>query len=257
MKKTQTKKIRIPFLDTLRGFMLISMILYHGCWNYVYLYGGEWSWYENSKGAYYWQQSICCTFIFISGFCFSFSKKKIRNGGIIFFSGALVSLVTGLMLPQNMVRFGVLTCIGSCILVTALWEVLLLRFPTWQSLVISFLLFLFTRQINRGYLGVGSRIIKELPGQWYASSFSAYLGFPPKDFSSTDYFSLFPWLFLFWTGFFTFRALKYTRIFEKRIMKIKVPIVNRMGQHSLFIYLIHQPILYLIGEIIYRTMIKK
>lgn len=251
MKKIQNKKIRVPFLDTLRGLMLISMILYHGCWNIVYLYGRRWEWYENSQGAYYWQQSICCTFIFLSGLCFSLGKKKGKNGILIFASGTLVSLVTGIFMPQNMVRFGVLTCIGSCILLTLFWEGLLLRLPPKQSAVFSLLLFIFTRQINRGYLGIGSHMIKELPKDWYQSLFSAYLGFPPKSFRSTDYFSLFPWLFLFWTGFFTFQALKATRAWEMRIMKIKLPLVSYMGQHSLFIYLIHQPILYLLGEVFY------
>ena len=65
----RNKRTRFALLDTLRGMMLVSMILYHGCWNLVYLYGKDWQWYRYSKGAYFWQKSICCTFIFLSGFC--------------------------------------------------------------------------------------------------------------------------------------------------------------------------------------------
>lgn len=255
-KNTGNKRTRFAFLDTLRGMMLVSMILYHGCWNLVYLYGKDWQWYRYSKGAYFWQQSICCTFIFLSGFCFLLGKRKIRNGLLIFFSGALVSVVTGLVMPQNMVRFGVLTCIGSCILLTAFLESLLISLPARQSALISLLLFIFTKDLNQGFIGVGTRPLVKLPAGWYSSSFSAYLGFPPTDFSSTDYFSLLPWLFLFWTGFFVFRLLKSTGIWKLKLMQLSIPPFAQLGRHSLFIYLVHQPILYLLGEIFLQSLKK-
>ena len=37
-----------------------------------------------------------------------------------------------------------------------------------------------------------------LPQALYASYTTAYFGFMPKSFFSTDYFPLLPWLFLFW-----------------------------------------------------------
>ena len=246
------KKVRIPFVDTLRGTMLVSMILYHASWNLVYLYDFNWVWYRNSIGAYVWQQSICCTFIFLSGFCFSMGKRKLRNGALIFASGILVSLVTGIVMPENMVRFGVLTCIGSCILLTAFVESIFRRLPAAQSAVVSMLLFLFTRQINRGYLGIGSRVLLDLPSEWYSSLYTAYLGMPPQDFVSTDYFSLIPWLFLFWTGLFVYRAVRNTGFLQMGIMRLNLPVLGLLGRHSLFVYMIHQPVLYLLCEILYQ-----
>lgn len=253
--KIKRGKVRVPLIDSIRGMVLLSMILFHASWNLVYLYGVNWIWYKVSYGAYLWQQSICWTFIFLSGFCFSMGKRKVRNGSLIFASGVLVSLVTALFLPQNMVRFGVLTCIGSCILLTVLIEPFFLKLPSAQSAFVSFLLFLFTKQINAGYIGIGQFLRKNLPIGWYSSSFSAYLGFPPSDFTSTDYFSVIPWIFLFWTGFFSFHALKNKFFWESRIMKLRIPILSCLGRHSLFVYLIHQPVLFLLGEL-YYTHIK-
>ena len=252
IRKKKGRKVRVPLIDSVRGLVLISMILFHGSWNLVYLYKVSWPWYQYSKGAYYWQQSICWTFILLSGFCFSMGKRKLRNGLLVFASGVLVSLTTALFMPENMVRFGVLTCIGSCILITLCMEPLLLILPKVQAGVISFLLFLFTAQINTGYLGYGILLRKKVPGEWYSSLVSAYLGFPPKGFTSTDYFSLLPWIFLFWTGFFAFHGLKNKRFWEIRIMKIRIPVVSWLGRHSLFVYLIHQPVLLLLGEVCYR-----
>ena len=45
---------RYALLDTIRGVTLLSMILYHGAWDLVYLYGVDWQWYRG-KGAYLWQ----------------------------------------------------------------------------------------------------------------------------------------------------------------------------------------------------------
>lgn len=251
MKNGANKRNRYLLLDTVRGLMLISMIIYHGSWNLVYLYGKNWEWYQSSAGAYLWQQSICQTFIFLSGFCFTLGKRRWRNGSLIFFSGIAVSLVTYWFMPENMVRFGILTCIGSCILITAFLDKLFSCFPKVQSAVVMLLLFIFTKQINSGYLGGRSWQIRALPKEWYASSFSAYLGFPPSGFSSTDYFSLFPWIFLFWTGYFFYLSVRKKDFWKKEIMQFRLPAVTKMGQHSLFIYLIHQPILYLLGEMMF------
>ena len=110
-----TRSGRLALLDCIRGITLISMILYHACWDAVYIVGADWPWYL-SRGSYIWQQSICWTFIFLSGFCIPFSGKLLKRGLMVFSAGALVMLVTNILLPEDRVVFGVLTLIGSCML---------------------------------------------------------------------------------------------------------------------------------------------
>ena len=64
-------KTRSARLDAIRGWALVSMIAYHASWDLVYLFGLDWPWYH-SFGAHVWQQSICWTFLLLSGFCWSF-----------------------------------------------------------------------------------------------------------------------------------------------------------------------------------------
>ncbi len=59
---------RYALLDELRGLDLISMMLYHGMWDAVYLFGVVVPWYSAGQGRL-WQQSICWVFILLSGFC--------------------------------------------------------------------------------------------------------------------------------------------------------------------------------------------
>ena len=118
------KRKRLHGLDLLRGVTLLSMIAYHGTWNLVYLFGVDLPWYEKLPG-YIWQQSICWTFILLSGFCWSMSRNHLRRGLLVFGGGAVVSLVTCLLMPDSRILFGILTCLGSCMLLMIPLEKLL------------------------------------------------------------------------------------------------------------------------------------
>lgn len=242
-------KKRFPLLDSLRGMVLVSMVIYHATWNLVYIYNMNWSWFR-SRGAYLWQQSICWTFIMLSGFCFSLGKRHIKSGTTVFGAGALVTLVTLLFMPQNRVVFGVLTCIGSCILIAALGEKNLRKIPAVFGAVCSFFLFLFTKNVNAGYVGMGKLFSISLPENWYCNYITTYLGFPFSAFYSTDYFSVLPWFFLFLTGFYLWGIFEKKRWWGTSFLQVKVPLLHYLGQHSLLIYLLHQPIIYGLQELL-------
>lgn len=86
----------------------------------------------------------------------------------------------------------------------------------------------------------GSRRLA-LPQALYAGYTTAYLGFMPKSFFSTDYFPLLPWLFLFWAGYFLHHLLGRERLAPLR--RSVCPPLGWMGRHSLVLYLLHQPVI--------------
>ena len=236
-------KQRLHFLDALRGFTLINMIAFHGMWNLVYLFGIRANWYTGTPG-YLWQQWICWTFITLSGFCWSFSRNHLKRGAMVFGGGLIVTAVTCLVMPESRIIFGVLTCIGSCMLLLIPAEKLLKKLPAGTGLVISFGLFVVLRNVSAGSLGFEGFVLCLLPNSLYRNLLTAYLGFPPRGFFSTDYFPLLPWFFLFVTGYFLFRLLDVQGLNEKLFAKGNVPVLNWLGRHSLIVYLLHQPILY-------------
>ena len=236
-------KQRLHFLDALRGFTLINMIAFHGMWNLVYLFGVRANWYTGMPG-YLWQQWICWTFILLSGFCWSFSRNHLKRGAMVFGGGLVVTAVTCLVMPESRIVFGVLTCIGSCMLLMIPAEKLLKKLPTGTGLAISFGLFVVLRNVSAGSLGFEGFVLCLLPNSLYRNLLTAYLGFPPRGFFSTDYFPLLPWFFLFVTGYFLFRLLDVQGLNEKLFAKGNVPVLNWLGRHSLIVYLLHQPILY-------------
>lgn len=81
-----------------------------------------------------------------------------------------------------------------------------------------------------------------LPGVWYANLFTAFFGFFPRGFFSTDYFPLLPWLFLFWAGYFLHFCMGRARM--EPLRRSVCPALGWMGRHSLLLYLLHQPVIY-------------
>ena len=237
---------RYQVLDTIRGCALVSMILYHACWDLVYLFGMDWPWYHGFA-AHVWQQSICWTFILLSGYCFALGRHQLRRGLTVFFCGALITAATWFFMPENLVLFGVLTLLGSSMLLANGFRGLFRRVPPRAGLAGSFLLFLVFRDVNAGYLGFeGARFFRFWDGE--RNLCTAFAGFPPADFFSTDYFSVLPWFFLFLTGYFLFRL----RPEEAREIR-PVPLVTAMGRRSLLIYMLHQPVIYGLLAVLFRA----
>ena len=226
---------RRPGLDTLRGMTLVSMMVYHACWDLVYLFRQDWAWYR-SFGAHLWQQSICWTFILLSGYCFHLGHHRLRRGLLSLGGGALVSAVS--QVAGSPIHWGVLTLLGAAALLTIPLDPLLRRLPARAGLAGSFCLFFLLREVNQGYLGFEGAALLTLPADWYQNSLTALLGFPGPDFFSADYFSLLPWLFLFWTGYFLYRLRP-----EGEGRELRLPLVTTLGRHSLVAYLLHQPVL--------------
>lgn len=243
------KQIRYRKLDGIRGIALLNMIAFHAAWDLVYLYGVQWDWYR-SVGGYVWQQGICWTFIILSGFCLPLGKHPVKRGLTVFLGGAAITIVTLVLMPQNRVVFGVLTLIGSCMMIVGVFDRVLKKVIPVLGLLISALLFAVTRNVNEGWFGFETFRLCEVPEALYANMVTAYLGFPEKDFYSTDYFSMIPWLFLFLSGYFLFHFMnkaKLLDVFEKGVF---FPI-EWIGKHSFIIYMLHQPILYLVLELFF------
>lgn len=168
---------RYALLDELRGLDLISMMLYHSMWDAVYLFGVVVPWYSAGQGRL-WQQSICWVFILLSGFCLPLGHHPLKRGAAVFGAGALVTVVTLLFMPEDVVWFGVLTLLGSAMLLTGLVQKWLQRIPPAVGLAVSLILFALTYHTMDGYWGLGP-LRWAMPQGLYANYLTAYLGFYP------------------------------------------------------------------------------
>ena len=232
--------MRLFKIDALRGITLISMIAYHTMWDLVYLYGLDFPWYGKTPGVI-WQQSICWTFILLSGFSWSLGRHHLKRGLTVFISGALITMVTFLFMPDEVVWFGILTFIGTAMLLMIPIDRVLSSAgsPAIYTLIpVSFLLFLVTKRVY----------YSSFPGGNYLT---AFLGFPFPGFFSTDYFPVIPWFFLYLTGYLISRVLPDSK--RSFLQKSICPPLEFIGRHTLIIYMLHQPVIYGVMQLVFRT----
>lgn len=223
---------RIWELDFARGLALMGMMGIHLVYDLVDLFGVlNWQlphWYlvfKNNFGA---------VFLVISGISVTLGRHCIRRGLTVFGCGflctgaTLVLYLTGMADRSILIYFGVLHCLGVCMLLWPLFR----RLPDWLLALLGLT------------LSAAGLVLRQ-----YSPEVPAVLiplGFAPGWFSSSDYFPLLPNL-----GFFLLGTTLGRRLYREPVTRLpkvddgKQPIgfFCAMGRHSLLIYLLHQPIL--------------
>lgn len=217
------------------------MVLYHSLYDMVYMFGVDFGWFRGLCGRI-WELFICCTFVIISGVSCHLGSHNLRRGLIVFGVGCGVSLFTYIFMPSQLIRFGILSLLGLSMLLMIPASRLCKKINPIFGLILSFLLFLFTYGVCRGFLGIGGYRFLNLPDFLYSTLFLAFLGLPGKGFFSTDYFPLLPWFFLYCTGYFLWGIIKKYK--SEKFFLCKIPFLQLIGRYSLQIYVIHQPVIY-------------
>lgn len=243
-QKFQSAHKRIAVLDDVRGMAVVNMVIYHGLYDWAYVFGHTMPWFE-TRGAYWWQQAICWTFILVAGAVSSYGRHPYRRGAVVFGCGLLLTFVTALAMPSQLIVFGVLSLLGAGMLLTAALRPALHRVPAQAGAMLCFAVFLFTKGVPSGFCGIGDHMLWRLPKGLYSTQWAFAFGFPGPGFHSSDYFPLLPWLFLFWTGMYAWRLLE-PKLPGALRQRSPLSIFSWPGRHSLFIYLLHQPVLMLL-----------
>ncbi len=222
---------RIWELDVFRGICILAMVLLHLLYDLQHLFGllsGE-----NAVLSFVMDWGGVLFFL-LSGICVTLGRHPIRRGSAVLACGAAVSAVLwelialGFLDSRMMVYFGVLHCLGACML---LWPIFR-RLP-WP------ILFLF----GAVFTAVGLSLTKKVfpTGIWLVP-----LGLMPPGFVSADYFPLLPFLGFFLLGAVLGRTLYKNRTTLFPNANTANPLIcffSRIGTWSLPIYLLHQPVI--------------
>lgn len=237
----EAKHPHYGLLDTVRGICIISMVAYHGMYDLVNILGLPFGWYNRWPG-YLWQQSICWTFILLSGMCWQLSRHHLRRGLLLVGCETAITLVILVVMPSQRILYGVLCLLGLSTLLMIPLDKLFRNLPPWAGLIGALLLFGVTRNVSRGSLGFEGLVFCQLPEFLYTSDLFAVVGFHSPTFWSTDYFPLLPWFFLFCAGYFLWSLLDRSEK-AKALLQPGLRPLSFLGRHSLVIYLAHQPVL--------------
>ncbi len=224
-------KQRIWELDAFRGICVLGMIAVHFVYDLTSLYKlVDWNLPTTFLFVQKWGGVL---FLLLSGICVTLGTRSVRRGLIVFGSGLLVSAVTFAMWKffsfhiGIIIYFGVLHCLGVCMMLYPLFKKC-----HWGVL-----------------LGVGAALVAAgfaLMNVKFSFPWLIPLGLRPEGFQSSDYFPLLPYFGFFLLG----AALGKTLYRNKASLLPKVNTRNLIirfltfcGRQSLWIYLLHQPIL--------------
>ncbi len=233
---------RVHFLDSLRGFTLVHMVLFHLCYDLAFFVGLDMPWFKQWPGDV-WGGCIRWSFILISGIVFSMGKHPFKRGAVLMGWGCVLTLVTWIAVPDALIRFGVLSFLGAASIIGAAAYPYLKRIPAFYGILCSLILLEVTWQLPDGWLRLASQLRCGLPEALYGTKWLYWLGFPDAGFYSTDYFPIFPWIFLFIIGIYMGELFRNNGIFCW-MSRWDPGALAFLGRHSLCIYLIHQPALY-------------
>ena len=230
-------KNRIWELDALRGLAILCVIVIHFLFDLVYFFGLGISFppfylfVQNYGGV---------VFVVLSGLCATLGSRSFRRGLIVFGCGMLITLVTFVMWKMGMggrdlvVRFGVLHLLGICMMLYPLFR----RLPTAALAIIGVAL------VVMGYAVQNVTV----SARWLFP-----FGLMAEDFVSGDYFPLLPHLGWYLLG----SCIGRTVYREKKTLlpgRFGESAFARFfcfcGRQSLLIYLLHQPLVYGLLELI-------
>ncbi|MGH1487586.1 MAG: heparan-alpha-glucosaminide N-acetyltransferase [Cellvibrionaceae bacterium] len=220
---------RLLWVDTVRGFAIILMVIFHFCYDLRYFGYVDWN-IPNGSGWWQFRYLILTLFIFTVGVSLSLAHQKKFNKktfykrlGQLVISSAAITIMSLFLFPKAWIYFGIL----HFITLASILGIAFVKRPTIALALGSLILMGF-------WLGI-------FKSDWPFTLFEAWLPNHTEDFVP-----FFPWLGVMYLGIGLMGLLKANKL-EKKVDLPKNTIIEKIsliGKHGLIIYLIHQPVLF-------------
>lgn len=220
---------RITELDSARGIAILCVTAVH-VFSFGKLFGG-WDFQWNS---FMWmvKQYGGAFFVLLSGVCATLGSKSVKRGAAVFCCGMILTgLTVWLFLSGRegenvLIQWGVLHCIGTCMILWPLFR----KMPAPVRLALGAVL---------AAIGLYLRFQVHVSSPWLFP-----LGLRTWHFETMDYFPLLPHL-----GWFLMGSGLGSLVYKDRqplFPALKPGLFAFCGRHSLSIFMIHQPLLYIL-----------
>ncbi len=225
---------RLPVIDLIRGVALLAMGVFHFSWDLSWFHLVTWPVTE-AVGWRLFAISIAGTFLFLTGVSLVLATVNgirwhpyFRRLGILIAAAAAISLATWFVMPDIMVRFGILHSIAFA----SVAGLAFLRLPPPVTLLCAV------------FVGTLPLYYSNPALNW---PFFGWLGLGTVPLPSVDFEPVFPWFAPALAGIAVARLALQN---NWQTALARVPLTGRWanafrfaGRHSLLIYLIHQPVL--------------
>lgn len=221
---------RFIAVDALRGFAIVLMVIYHFCFDLSYFGLAGFDFYNDPLWLNF-RTVIVSLFVWVVGVSLVLatrdgfnSRRYLRRLGLLIASAAAVSLGSWLMFAERFIFFGILHFI-------ALASVIGLLFV--RTGMVSLL-------VGAGIIVTANSV--QLP--WFDQPAWQWIGLMTYKPPTEDYVPLLPWLGVVLLGIYAGPyvarlAPRWQQAGEARLCRA----LALGGRHSLWIYLLHQPLL--------------
>lgn len=243
-QETGAGKQRIRVFDAARGFSVVSMVLFHYCYDLKFIAGMPLAWFAPPFQDI-WRASISWAFLFIAGCMCSLSRDNLRRGCIYMGFAGLIWAATTLAAVDVPINFGIIFCMAACTLLEWVLEKLRLSPTGYGAAAILFLVFLVLLGVPNGHIGIAPLQLA-LPRWLYSTEWFSWLGLPGPHFASGDYYPVVPFFFVYLTGTACGRLWKSQGYPAWANGPVCRPL-EFVGRHALAVYVLHQPILLLLS----------
>ena len=223
-----------------RGFSVVSMLLFHLCYDLRFIYELGLGWFAPPLQDV-WRASISWTFLFVAGCMCPLSRSNLRRGLQYGAVALAIWVVTSLFRFDTPISFGIIYCMAACTLVAWALGRLGVLPRGYVAAAVLLVAFLALRGMPGGEVGLGSLRV-ELPDALYSTEWLSWLGLPGPGFSSGDYYPLLPYLLVYLAG--AAAGSRWARegypVWARAARLRPLSFVDR---HALVVYVLHQPVL--------------
>lgn len=239
----KSKDGRVYMLDTIRGIIILGVVVYHFLFDL-------WDIFDMNL---WWMESFLVNavrdfgagvLIFISGISSLLSRNNVKRGVKTLICALILSLVTWLVMPDNFIFFGILHFLGLMMLVYGIIGRTVNKIPRIVGFAVFAAIFVFTYPlVIDGTVGLLNIWKINIPNELKTSLGTYILGFGGGEMISADYFPILPWSALFFAGTYIGNYVKEKKIPAFMYRDMCRP-VTFLGQNTLVIYLLHQPVIF-------------
>lgn len=221
---------RLQILDSVRGILVVLMVIYHFFFDLDFLLGIQFSFFESSFTELI-ANVVRFLFIFLVGVnskiilinsanLNEYTSKQYKRFWVLLLSAVMVSIGSYMFVPDLFIYFGVL------------------------HLIAFSLLFIITisKLRNFMYFIVGNVLVFLLLPLEYNIFYVNEFNKP-----SLDFFPIAPWIFPAILGYYSFNSIL---LYLKKASKFRLMFLEFIGRKSLIIYLLHQPVLIIILKLV-------
>lgn len=206
-------------LNFLELLAFINLLVFYTVYNINVVYASNVEW-QFSEACALWQKYTIWSLVVLCGMTFTQTSNVLFKGLLLLGAGLVTTLVSGILVPEQTIYFGMFTFLGVAFLVVQSIHWWLQKAPGSCGWLLCAIAYDLTRHLTDGVIVWQGKVIGHVPEALY-TTVTTWLGFPVTGFSSMEYVPFLPYIFLFLCGVYFFQFLTEHEKGQRYLAKLR------------------------------------